>query len=169
MAHGSSGSGLGSIVPIAVLGGIGYYVYKNWDSLISHFTTPPAEVASSLPSLPASWSGVTQAANDAANQAQIKYNQDYTAALKSNDTALAEKIRLAALQAQVIIGTPRDERTPINCLQPNFIKDGQCVDPFTLQPVPGVSGVDGLGELGRILDIDAFLEPTRMLRRGNHR
>lgn len=175
VSYESSGFSLGGLLPIAIVGGIGYAYWKGYfDNIIPNIfgTAIPKsvdDVASVLPNLPASWSGVTTAANEAANAAQIKYNQDYVLAVRANDSALAEKIRLAALQAQVVIGNPRDERTPINCLQPNFIKDGQCVDPFTLQPVTGVSGISGLGDLGRILDIDAFLEPTRMLRKGNHR
>ena len=163
-------SEVGSILPIAVIGGISYYIYKNWDSissLIPSFSGSPKTTQEVAQILPASWAGVTEAANAAANAAQIKYNTDYAAAIAANDAAAAEKIRLEALQAQVLIGTPRDARTPINCVQPNYIKDGQCVDPFTEKPVNGVAGVEGLGQ---ILDMNAFFQNgPRSLRKGNFR
>lgn len=134
-------SQLNTILIVGAVGAIGYFVYKNYNqtSVVANTVLPTGGTQ-----LPASWANVTAAAVDAANAAQIKVNQDYAAAVKANDQAKIAQALKDAANAQVIIGNARDPRTPINCIQPNFIKDGVCVDPFTLKP-PTLQGLEGLG------------------------
>jgi len=137
---GLGGGGLGGVVPLAIIGGIiggvGYYLYKNWDYIS---TLNPFSLES--PPIPISTEQAVSVASAAANAAQIQFNNAFVEALQSNDAARAEEIRLEALRQQVIIGLPRDPRTPINCLQPNIIVDNECVNPFTLES----TGLLGLG------------------------
>lgn len=203
VSYESSGFSIGSIVPYAIFGGIGYYLYHNWDSISSMLpnfasgggSSSPStveEVAkiippiTTLPNIPLSVTNPTGNPNitvgsqiappsnaGSADSTYAKMSRwigqnvgwfNSHAGLATFDEWNSIRGNFESAPETIEDIFPGVDRAATMTLQEYF-------NGLTSKGVAGLSGLFGMSiaGLGKIVDIDAFLEPTRMLRRGNHR